>query len=214
MSILLKVLLCFLISSIAVSASASDESSASHYIRDGHKDRVIVFVHGLYGDATESWACKRSPSWQTMMLDDPAFSDADIYVAGFATPRRGNKMTVDEVVASLKNHFDADKVISSHRDIVFVAHSLGGIIVQRYLLTHREVAKKTRFIYFYSTPETGSQLASLAHLFNSDPLLKELVSGDSNDYLQNLEAEWLNASFGNVKRLCAYEKSPYMEFWS
>jgi pimeloyl-ACP methyl ester carboxylesterase len=183
-----------------------DERLGSHYVRDTHKNRVIIFVNGLYGDPNQSWTCAHSLSWQQMMLDDPTFNDSDIYVAGFTTPRVGNNMNVDEIVASMKNRFDADKVMSSHREIIFVAHSLGGIIVQRYLLTYRDVGSKTRFIYFFSTPESGSQLANLAKLYSSDPLLKALTYGNDNEYLQNLEAEWLSAPFVSIKRYCAYEK--------
>jgi hypothetical protein len=86
-------------------------------------------------------------------------------------------------------------------------HSLGGLIVQRFLLTHRELAKQVPLIYFFSTPETGSQLASLGHLFSADPLLEQMFPGETNAYLLNLENEWIGAHF-SIKRFCAYEKLP------
>jgi hypothetical protein len=129
-------------------------------------------------------------------------------VVGYDTPYLGNRMTIDEVVSNLKNRLDSDEVFSKHREVVFVAHSLGGLIVQRLLLTHRDLATQVRFIYFYSTPETGAQIAQLGHLFSSDPLLKEMFPGNSNDYLLNLESEWRGASFTNIHRYCAYEKQP------
>ena len=63
------------------------------------------------------------------------------------------------------------------------------------------------FIFFYSTPETGSQLAQLGRLFSADPLLDQMFPGDKNSYLLNLENEWIAANFG-IKRYCAYEKRP------
>jgi hypothetical protein len=116
-------------------------------------------------------------------------------------------MTIDEVVSNLKSRLDSDQVFSNHREVVFVAHSLGGLIVQRLLLTHRELAKQVPLIYFYSTPETGAQVARLAHLFSHDPLIKEMFAVESNDYLLNLENEWRSAGF-NIHRYCAYEKQP------
>jgi hypothetical protein len=184
------------------------KESTSRYIRDNHKDRVIVFVHGLNGDSTDTWTCTHSSSWQDLMVRDHAFDDSDIYVAGYDSGIDEDGMDVDEVVASLKNKFDSDKVITSHRDVVFVAHSLGGIIVQRYLLTHRDVAQKTQPIYFFSTPETGSQLAKLTNLFSKSMVINELSSGNANDYLQNIEQEWIHAQFSSIKRYCAYEKLP------
>jgi pimeloyl-ACP methyl ester carboxylesterase len=140
-----------------------------------------------------------------MLLKDHAFDDSDIYVASYDTPYVGNKMTIDEIVANLDNRLEADRVFD-HRDVVFVAHSLGGLVVQRFLLTQREYAKQVSFIYFFSTPETGAQIAKIGSIFSQDPLLREMFPGDGNDYLQNLEMEWRTAKFGSIGRYCAYEK--------
>ena len=61
----------------------------------------------------------------------------------------------------------------------------GGLVVERLLLGHREYAAKVPFIYFYSTPQTGSQMASIAHYLSKDPLLETMFPGDRNLYLKN-----------------------------
>jgi hypothetical protein len=113
------------------------------------------------------------------------------------------------VVLNLKNRMDGDNLFSKHREVVFVAHSLGGLVVQRFLLTYRELAKQIPLIYFYATPQTGAKIAGIGKMFSSDPLLKEMLPGDANDYLLNLENEWKNAGFKDIRRYCAYEKRPY-----
>jgi pimeloyl-ACP methyl ester carboxylesterase len=168
---------------------------------------VIVFVHGIYGNSYDTWSCPSKAFWPELLKDDPAFNGLDIYVAGFDSPKFGNQMTIDEVISGLKNRFDSDGVFSKPREVVFVAHSLGGLIVQRFLLTYRKLADQVPFIYFFSTPETGAQIAQLARVISSDPLLKQLAAGDSNDYLLNLESEWRSAGFA-THRYCAYEKQP------
>jgi pimeloyl-ACP methyl ester carboxylesterase len=187
----------------------SGESSIpaiSHFERNLNKDRVIVFVHGIFGNATDTWACARGgPYWPKMLLSDKTYDDSDVYVVSYATPYLGNRMTIDEVVGNLANRLEHDGVFQ-HREVVFVAHSLGGLIVQRFLLTHRELAPQVRFIYFFSTPETGAEIAKLGRIFSADPLLKEMFPGDDNDYLLNLEQEWKSAHFENIHRYCAYEK--------
>ena len=106
--------------------NADHKESISRYIRDNHKDRVIVFVHGFDGNSVDTWTCAHSSSWQDLMLRDHSFDDSDIYVAGYDGTSDEGGMDIDEVVASLKNKFDSDGVITSHREVVFVAHSLGG----------------------------------------------------------------------------------------
>jgi pimeloyl-ACP methyl ester carboxylesterase len=178
----------------------------SFYERRGSPERVIVFVHGIFGSSTATWTCSSNITWPKLLKGDDAFGNWDIYVAGYDTPYLGNSMTIDEVVSNLKNRLDNDEVFSKHREVIFVAHSLGGLIVQRLLLTYRGLAKQVRFIYFYSTPQTGSQIAQLGRVFSADPLLKQMLPGDSNDYLLNLENEWRQAEFTNIRRYCAYEK--------
>lgn len=167
----------------------ADSLPKPHYERHNHKDRVIVFVHGLYGDATDTWTCPKGSYWPKMLLHDKAFDDSDIYVAAYDSPVLGNRMTIDEVVLNLHNRFEDDQVFK-HREVVFVAHSLGGLIVQRLLLKYREYAAKVPFIYLFATPESGAQIAKLGAYFNRDPLLKEMLDGDENDYLLNLETDW------------------------
>src|SRR6266851_8239265 len=81
----------------------------SHYERpskknDPYKDRVIVFVHGIFGDANSTWT---SPSngayWPKLLLNDQEFDDFDVYVANYDSPVVGNRMTVDEVATNLNS---------------------------------------------------------------------------------------------------------------
>jgi pimeloyl-ACP methyl ester carboxylesterase len=187
--------------------SFANSAPASHYVRHEKKDGVIIFVHGIFGDPTDTWTCPKGTYWPTLLLKDTSFKDYDVYVASYDSPRLGNGMTIDEVVLNLHNRFENDQVFQ-HRKVVFVAHSLGGLIVQRLILKYREYAPKVRFIYFFATPESGAQIAKLGSYFSRDPLLKEMLDGDENDYLLNLETDWREANFQNAHRFSAYEKKP------
>src|ERR1700728_1412268 len=83
------------------------KQSQSFYERTGHADRVIVFVHGIFGTSLDTWNCSPEISWPNLLKDDPVFRDSDIYVAGYDTPYLGNRMTIDEIVSNLKNRFDS-----------------------------------------------------------------------------------------------------------
>ena len=194
----------------AAASNAADPggSAASHYERNEGKERVIVFVHGIYGNAAETWTCAKTGStWPKMLLTDPHFANADVYVAQYPTHFVGNLMSIDDQVSNMMNRLEADGVFSKHSEVVFVAHSLGGLVVQRLLLTHHELAEKVRFIYFLSTPQEGSAIARLGHVLTGDPDLQQMFHGDSNTYLQNIEAEWLGANFG-IPRYCTIERKP------
>lgn len=181
----------------------------AHYDRNEHRDRAIVFVHGLFGSSEGSWSCDRTKSWPEMLQSDTSFRDFDIYLAGYETPVHGGHMTIDEVAVALHNHLEADGVFSQHRDVSFVAHSLGGLVVQRLLLLYPELIPKVKFIYFFSTPETGSGIAQYARIFSSDPTLGELRPGAGNDYLLNLEFSWKGGTAKSIITYCAYETKKF-----
>jgi Tfp pilus assembly protein PilF/pimeloyl-ACP methyl ester carboxylesterase len=198
---------------VPVVPPTASSSVQSHYERPSsrgvpYKKRVIVFVHGIFGDPDSTWRYSSTVYWPSLLLTDETFRDSDVYVAGYSSPYFGNSMNVDEVVTNLNNRLVRDEVFSKHREVVFVCHSLGGLIVQRLLLTYREYAKQVPFVYFFSTPQTGAQIANLGRVFSSDPLLRALIPGDENDYLQNLENEWKAGRF-RIHRFCAYEKKKY-----
>ena len=177
----------------------------SHYQRNDHKERVIVFVHGIYGSAVDTWNCPQGKAnWPELMAADETFKNSDIYVVDYPSPQTGNIMSVDQEVSNIMNRMTDAKVFE-HSEVVFLVHSLGGLVTQRLLLTHRELAAKVKFIYFFSTPDEGAQIAQIGHIFNDDPLLKQMFHGDDNTFIEGIETDWINANF-DMPRYCAYER--------
>jgi pimeloyl-ACP methyl ester carboxylesterase len=114
-------------------------------------------------------------------------------------------MTIDQEVSNIMNRLTDAKVFS-HDEVVFLVHSLGGLITQRLLLSHRDLIPKVKFIYFFSTPEEGAQIARIGHVLNNDPLLKQMLHGDENTYIESIETDWISAA-ANIPRYCAFERS-------
>src|ERR1700685_2468865 len=56
----------------------------SQYVRDAHKDSVIVFVHGVLGDSRSTWTNTTTHAyWPSLMTNDSFFNDFDIFVIGY-----------------------------------------------------------------------------------------------------------------------------------
>jgi len=168
-----------------------------------YKKRVIVFVHGLWGDADETWRFSSKVYWPGLLLNDPTFNDSDIYVASYPTSF-GGRMNIEDIVNNLSNRLIADKIFSEHREVVFVCHSLGGLIVERLLLKQRELDRQVRFIYFFGTPQTGVDIAKFGQLLSSDPVFRDLAADEDNEDLQAIDGEWRAAHLG-IPTYCAYE---------
>src|SRR5262249_27296467 len=113
-------------------------------------------------------------------------------------------LSIDELAENMRLQFAAHDV-SSHSQIAFLSHSMGGLITRAFLLKNRDVALRTKLVYFFSTPTTGSEVAQIATLILRNPQLSKMQTMRSADYLGDLQRQWLSAEFG-IPSYCAYEK--------
>jgi len=166
--------------------------------------RVIVFVHGLHG-SRESWRASNSAYWPDLIRKDPHFGYSDVEVAEYPTPASNGKMSSVQLADILWTHLRQDHVWE-HREVVFIAHSLGGILVEEMLLRHPAEAARVKFIVSYGTPHEGSPIARLASIYDEDPLLNDLSDASDNAFLTQLESSWRgHDSVNGIHRFCAYE---------
>jgi len=168
------------------------------------KPRVIVFVHGLHGNR-ESWRAANGAYWPDMVRADPRFAFSDVEVAEYPTPPSNGKMSSTQLADVLWNRLQQDHVWQ-HREVVFIAHSLGGILVEEMLLRHPTDAAKVKFIVSYGTPHEGSSIARMASIYDRDPLLNDLSDASDNTFLSQLENDWrAHDSVNGIHRFCAFE---------
>jgi pimeloyl-ACP methyl ester carboxylesterase len=166
--------------------------------------RVIVFVHGLHG-SRDSWRASNGAYWPDLIRTDPRFAYSDVEVAEYPTPASNGKMSSVQLAEILWTHLKQDHVWD-HREVVFIAHSLGGILVEEMLLRHPAEAAKVRFIVSYGTPHEGSPVARIASVYDKDPLLIDLSDASDNTFLTQLENDWrAHDSVNGIHRFCAFE---------
>lgn len=184
----------------------------------GQSKVAVIFVHGLGGDANESWRTNKDtgetwPSWVTQEFPDAFVSTLQYRASpsvwfGRSIPLFDRAKQLLALVANL----ECDR-------IVFVCHSLGGLLVKEAMHQSTssqiqgwtEVAHKTSGIVFLGTPQTGSALANIAQKFRY--LLRPSISVKE---LQRNEAqlrktdEWYrnNADLIGVETLSFYETLP------
>jgi pimeloyl-ACP methyl ester carboxylesterase len=168
------------------------------------KPRVIVFVHGLHG-SSDSWRASNGAYWPQLIQADPHFQKSDVVVVDYPTPSMRGQLSSEQLAQILWQKLKAKRVWE-HGDVVFIAHSLGGILTEEMLLNHPADAARVRFIVSYATPHEGSFVANLAKTYDSDPLLTDLREGDDNGFLMDLEQKWRGTiSVSGIHRYCAYE---------
>jgi triacylglycerol esterase/lipase EstA (alpha/beta hydrolase family) len=128
--------------------------------RSANADTVIIFVHGIMGDSQSTWTAQNGAYWPALLTRDQTFDGADIFVYSYPTGFWAT-LSIDELAENMRAVLISDG-LNAYRKLVFVSHSMGGLVTRAYLLKNRDIAGRTAFAYFFSTPTTGSQRASIA----------------------------------------------------
>lgn len=156
-------------------------------------DRVIVFVHGVFGDLEGTWRNDRSGAfWPEMLLDDPDMRGFDAVLVGFNSPLFGSSQTLEELSTGVFQRLSDEGVFSKYREIYFIAHSMGGLITQRILITlnspaYVEMLRKVKAVVLLSTPSGGAPIAELASYVSANPQLQDMAPATLNSWIQAVQ---------------------------
>ena len=178
-----------------------------------NKPVAIVFIHGIFGTNRDNGNDKNTWSggpvdFTGLLANDPDVKErADIYEFGYYSPYTGEAQTITQTSVQLAEYLHHDKVFENHQQVVFVAHSMGGLILRKYLLDNREqVQDKVAMMFFFATPTDGSVLATIAQHFSNNPQIRGLAPLDANEALQAIQSGWFPAKTLSKKpSYCAYE---------
>lgn len=132
----------------------------------------VIFVHGLGGDALDTWNLSSENSWKKWIgANRPDLNVWSIAYRVDASDWTGGAMPLSDRALNVLAMID-NKGIAA-RPLVFICHSMGGLLIKE-LLRHaltvtsrfRFVAENTKAIVFFATPHTGSAIADIARYFN------------------------------------------------
>ncbi|MGE0085846.1 MAG: TIR domain-containing protein [Desulfococcaceae bacterium] len=164
---------------------------------------VIVFVHGILSDSRGCWLYQdktnpeNSKYWPEMILEDKRIGKVSIFLGGFYTKFDSGDYKVEncsyEIFKAL-NRTDKEgrQPPISKKNIVFICHSTGGIVI-RYMLEREQAVFKDKNIglILIASPSYGSKLENrldwLATLYNQQ-LGKQLKWGNAE--LQDIDGRF------------------------
>ena len=186
-------------------------------VKDDKRKLVVVFVHGVLGNYLDTWTNKKNGTyWPQLVLTDPVFQNANVYVYRYQSPKLETAQDVEELATRLGDFLNNDRVISDRDRIAFVGHSMGGLVTRAFLIQARLPPQKVPLIYFYGTPTAGANAASVAYLVSRNPQFGNMAPFVPGTYVESLAKKWLATSedqaTGYPRRIwsfCAYEKKEY-----
>ncbi len=177
----------------------------------------VVFVHGLTGDPFGTWTSADGKDyWPKWLCDDlPATTVYALgYPASIFAQWAKKEMDLHERANNMLEALAAKDI--GECPIVFVTHSLGGILTKEMLRVSSEcaddgwkrIAQNTRMVAYLATPHTGASLAATVKLFvpRISSSYIDLLSNDSG-YLSSLNQSYRDlAASHDIETVSYYEK--------
>ncbi len=168
------------------------------YKYDENTDLTVVFVHGFFSSAAACWKSeKANVHWPELLKQDKRLPPLSIFMGGYYTKidsgDYGVRECVDELFRAIsRRSAGGEAPVFEKKNLVFVCHSLGGIVVRYMLESKRESFEKHRIgLVLMASPSVGSdyadQLLGIIKLYKNR-LGKQLTFG--NDLLVDLDARF------------------------
>jgi pimeloyl-ACP methyl ester carboxylesterase len=182
----------------------------NQWFRKTDADTVMVFVHGFFSSSAACWTNKEaSTSWPTLVAGDGRFGRLSIFLGGYFTDANSEEYGVRECASQLFRAIGrADEEGTpppiAYKNIIFVCHSLGGIVTRYLLENNREVFQDKKIgLALIASPSWGSDYADkysfisslyknkVAHELRSGSDLLADLDGRFKDFLELKHADFL-----------------------
>jgi pimeloyl-ACP methyl ester carboxylesterase len=150
---------------------------------------AVVFIHGILSDSDKCWLHSSGAYWPDLLAGHQPLDKVGIYDFTHQTGIFSGSYSLGDVVDALKESLSLDNVTASNR-IIFVAHSMGGIIARRYIVQRLDelVERGTEIgLFLIASPSLGSSYANWL-----GPLARSMghAQGAALQFCQ--ENTWLN----------------------
>lgn len=160
--------------------SSIDRSNNSWLCCPSHADIAIIFVHGLNSDASKCWKSVNGAYWPSLIVEDPLFHRCAVFLGGFHTNLNSGRYDIAQCSEELQRALEfcgfGERSPLSFSNVIFVCHSLGGIVARRLLESNSSAfTSKNVGLVLIASPSLGStygtRFKNLASLFKHKVIL-------------------------------------------
>jgi pimeloyl-ACP methyl ester carboxylesterase len=154
---------------------------------------ALVFVHGFTGDRKATWG--KIPEF---LASDPHLRDWDLFGFGYQSRFRFdilNLWSADAKLEEIATALFSVPELTPYKRLALVAHSMGGLVVQRALIKYPELRARTSHLLLFGTPSNGLSKASVVSF------LKQQLNNmsTSGQFIKQLRSDWTDLKL-NVTR--------------
>src|SRR5438128_5049 len=145
------------------SPGADEVSTTEH--RNRGAEAAVVFIHG-FGSAGNPFGMLPA-----LLANEPALADWDLHELAYNTgllPDFRGLWAADPDIPLLATYLRSRATLEplgNYESLAFVAHSMGGLVVQRGLLDDSELVGRASHVFMFGTPSGGLKSGKLGRFF-------------------------------------------------
>jgi hypothetical protein len=180
------------------------------WIRERKGVSAVVFVHGILSTGDKCWRHEDGSYWPELLKNVAGLEALGIYVFTYQTDIFSGNYRLGDIVDALKEQMRLDGLFECEQ-IIFVCHSLGGIIVRKFLVERAAdlIERKTQIgLFLVASPSLGSSYANwlgpLARVFGHAQA-EALRFEQRNAWLNDLDKEFQNLKEAGRLRITGKE---------
>lgn len=154
--------------------------------RSKNQDVAVVFVHGFSGNV-DTWT-----GFVELLMQEQRVNSWDIFGIGYPSALRidiPNLWSADPDIETLATELATSLSLppfNRYKRIALVAHSMGGLVVQRAIVDAPTLASRLSHVILFGTPSAGLEKASFAAKLKRQ--VRDISSGSS--FIKRLRADW------------------------
>ena len=155
--------------------------------RKAKGNAAVVFLHGFSGDAVKTWG-----NFPAFLQREDALATWGIYSIGYSSSLAfdiAGIWSADPKIVTLGGLLGTvanEPPLSDCGALAFVAHSMGGLMLQRGLLSTRSLLTRTSHVALFGTPSAGLKKASPFAFWKRQ--VRDMESGGA--FISGLRKEW------------------------
>jgi pimeloyl-ACP methyl ester carboxylesterase len=167
------------------------------WIQHPQQNKTVIFVHGILSSSESGWTYKKgvfwfkkSIAWFNLLKEEAELKDLGIYTFSYKTGIFSGTYSLNDVVTAFKEHLKLDKVLQPNKQLIFVCHSMGGIVVRKFIVERQTELINLNLqigLFLVASPSLGSDYANLINGF-----AKKLKSTQADALRFNQNNIWLN----------------------
>jgi pimeloyl-ACP methyl ester carboxylesterase len=142
------------------------KTKKSNWYINNESNTVFVFIHGFFSDSEKCWTSSDGTFWPDLICQDKRLGGPSIFMASYYTDIDSKNYKIsdcaDEVLAELRRPgINGEAAVLDKENIVFICHSLGGIVARYMIERSRErFVNKAVGLILMASPSYGSDYAN------------------------------------------------------